>query len=93
MKTVVKNITCTCRLLGKQIDQDQPDPESGPEVLKLYSCSTQLGMKVSLHAENQNFVCFQTLRHCINPANKCLKFQQLMHFSNCEDNHFHAHLS
>ena len=52
-------------MLSKYIYPDQPDPESGCEVLKLCSCSTQLGM-ISLHGENQDFVSDTVLILLVN---------------------------
>ena len=43
--------------------------QPGPEVIKLFSCSTQLSTKFQLHIktevqENENVSCFKTLRYC-----------------------------
>ena len=50
--------------------------KSGPDVIKLSSCSTQLSMKFQLlkkikMLQNKDFSDFHTLRCCINHANKC----------------------
>ena len=47
-----------------------------PEVIKLFSCSTELRMKFQLlikgkMVKNKGFSCFKTLRCCIYSANKC----------------------
>ena len=49
---------------------------SGPEVIRLFSCSTQLSMKFQLLIKtkiltNKEVSCFKSLRCCINHANKC----------------------
>ena len=49
---------------------------SGPEVIKLFSCSTQLSMKFQLLIKskiltNKEVYCFKSLRCCIYHANKC----------------------
>ena len=54
----------------------------GPEVIKLFSCSTQLCMKFQLliKAEilkNKEFSCFQTHRSCIYYANKHMLMSML----------------
>ena len=50
--------------------------DPGPEVIKLFSCSTQLSTKFQLLIKtkiltNKEISCFKTLRGCINHANKC----------------------
>ena len=52
------------------------DVEPGPEVIKLFSCSTQLSMKFQLLIKskiptNEDVSCFKSLRCCISHANKC----------------------
>ena len=47
-----------------------------PEVINLFSCSTQLSMKFQLlikgkMVKNKDFSCFKTLICCIYPADKC----------------------
>ena len=53
---------------------------TGPEVIKLFSCSTQLSTQLSTKFQlliktkiptNKNFYCFKSLRCCIYNANKC----------------------
>ena len=49
---------------------------SGPEVIKLFSCSTQLSTKFQLLIKtkiltNEEVSCFKSLRCCIYHANKC----------------------
>ena len=49
---------------------------SGPEVIKLFSYSTQLSTKFNLLIKtrlptNEEVFCFKTLRCCIYHANKC----------------------
>ena len=53
-----------------------PRRPSGTEVIKLFSCSTQLSMKLQLLTKdkmlkNKDFSCFKTLKCCIYLANKC----------------------
>ena len=48
----------------------------GPEVIKLFSCSTQLSTKFQLLIKtkistNKEVSCFKSLRCCIYHANKC----------------------
>ena len=48
----------------------------GPEVIKLFSCSTQLSMKFQLLIKtkiptNKEVSCTKSLRCCIHHANKC----------------------
>ena len=50
--------------------------EPGPEVMKLFSCSTQLSTKFQLLIKNKiqtnkEVSCFKSLRCCIYLANKC----------------------
>ena len=69
----------------------------GPEVIKLFSCSTQLCMKFQLliKAEilkNKEFSCFQTHRSCIYYANNVkmptivgvLTFMSMLNFMSVE---------
>ena len=49
---------------------------SGPEVIKLFLCSTQLRMKFQLLIKakiptNEEVSCFKPLRFCIYHANEC----------------------
>ena len=51
-------------------------PSSGPEVIQLFSCSTQLSMKFQLLIKtkiqtNEEVSCFKSFRCCIYHANKC----------------------
>ena len=48
----------------------------GPEVIKLFSCSTQLSTKFQLLIKakiptNEEVPCLKSLRYCIYHANKC----------------------
>ena len=57
-------------------------PSSGPAIIKLDSCSTQLCMKFQLLRNNKMlekkyFLLIQTVRCCIYAANKMLKYQRL----------------
>ena len=57
-------------------DQNGFDDISGPEVIKLFSCSTQLSTKFQLLIKakipaNTEFSCFISLRCCIYPTHKC----------------------
>ena len=50
--------------------------ETGPEVIKLFSCSTQLSREFQLLIKtkiptNKEVSCFKSLRCCIYHANKC----------------------
>ena len=52
------------------------DVSTGPEVIKLFLCSTQLGTKFQLLIKtkiltNKEVSCFNFLRCCIYYANKC----------------------
>ena len=49
---------------------------AGPEIIKLFSCSTQLSTKFQLIVKtkiptNEEVSCFKSLRYCDYPANKC----------------------
>ena len=53
----------------------QLGPRSGPEVIKLFSCSNLLSMKFQLliktkMSTNEEALCFKSLRCCIHHANK-----------------------
>ena len=50
--------------------------DPGPEVIKLFSCSTQLStkfqlLKITKIPTNEEVYCFKSLRCCIYHANKC----------------------
>ena len=50
--------------------------DTGPEVIKLFSCSIQLSSKFQLLIKtkiptNKEVSCFKSLRCCIKHANKC----------------------
>ena len=50
--------------------------QTGPGVIKLFSCSTQLSMKFQLFIKtkiptNEEVSCFKSLRCCIYYADKC----------------------
>ena len=63
---------------------------SGPEVIKLFSCSTQLSITAHNNKNEEKyrhkFSCFHTLIYCIYNANK-------WHFNINEHDKFHAQLS
>ena len=68
----------------------------GPDVIKLFSCSTQLSTKFQLLIKtkiptNNEFSCFKSLRCCIYHANKCLN--KCWHFNIYEQDKFRAQLS
>ena len=70
----------------------------GPEVIKLFSCSTQLSTKFQLLIKtkiltNGEVYCFMSLRCCIYHANKCLNANNCWHFNIYEQDKFHAQLS
>ena len=70
----------------------------GPEVIKLFSCSTQLSMKFQLLIKtkipaNKEVSCFKSLRCCIYHANKCLNANNCRHFNIYEQDKFRAQLS
>ena len=61
---------CYCTTIGLRVMR------SGPEIIKLFSCSTQLSMKFQRLIKtkiltNKEVSCFRSLRCCIYPANKC----------------------
>ena len=69
----------------------------GPEVIKLFSCSTQLSMKFQLLIKtkvltNEEVPCFKSLR-CIYHANKCQNANNCWHFKIYEQDKFCAQLS
>ena len=54
---------------------------SGTEVIKLFSCSTQLSKKFQLLIitkipTNKEVSCFKSLRRCIYHADKCYIYEQ-----------------
>ena len=62
----------TCCVLA----EDATFPSSGPKVIKLFSCSTQLSTKFQLLIKNkiptnEEVSWFKSLRCCIYHANKC----------------------
>ena len=63
------------------------------EVLKCFSYSTQLSMKVQLFMKNNNFILLKTLRCCIYPADKCKNANNCWHFNIFEQDKFHAQFS
>ena len=57
----------------------------GPEVIKLFSCSTQLSSKFQLLIKtkiptNEEVSCFKSLRCFIYHANKCQNANNFWHF-------------
>ena len=70
----------------------------GPEVIKLFSCSTQLSTKLQLHIKakilsNNDVSCFKTLICYIYHANKCKNANNCWHFNIYEQDKFRAQLS
>ena len=70
----------------------------GFEVIKPFTCSTQLSMNFQLliltkMLDNKDKSCFNTLRYCIYPANKCLNANNCWHFNSNESDKFSAQLS
>ena len=73
-----------------------PSEIAGPEVIKLFSCSTQLSMEFQMLIKskllkNKDFSCFQMLRCCIYHAHKYQN--DCWHFNIYEHDKFHAQLS
>ena len=68
----------------------------GPEVIKLFSCSTQLSilfkMLISIKI-SRFFLKSQINRECYFPAHKCYNANKCWHFNTAEQEKFHAHLS
>ena len=69
----------------------------GPEVIKLFSCSTQLSTKFQLLIKtkirtNKEVSCFKSLR-CIYHAKKCQNANNCWHFNIHEQDKFRAQLS
>ena len=72
-----------CHIVGNHmlrliLFKRNPDDISipGPEIIKLFSCSTQLSTKFQLLIKtkipiNKEVSCFKSLRCCIYHANKC----------------------
>ena len=59
-----------------EIDEDDSEVRSGPKVIKLFSCSTQLITNFQLLKNtkiptNKEVSCFKSLNCCIYHANKC----------------------
>ena len=70
----------------------------GPEVIKLFSCSTRLSTKFQLLIKtkiltNEEVSCFKPLIYCIYPANKLLNDNNCWHFNIYEQDKFSAQLS
>ena len=58
----------------------------GPEVIKLFSCSTELSTKFQLLIKtkiptNEEVSCFKPLGCCIYHANKCKNANNFWHFN------------
>ena len=71
---------------------------SGPEVIKLFSCSTQLSTIFQLLIKtkiptNEEVSCFKFLRCCIYHANKCKNANNCWHFNIYKQDKFRAQLS
>ena len=70
-------VTIKSNLTVKTLEYDCEMPKSpGPEVIKLFSSSTQPSMKFQLLIKtkvlkNDDFSYFQTLSLCIYPTNSC----------------------
>ena len=59
-----------------RVPKSETHYQTGPEVIKVFSCSTQLSQKFQLLIKtkiltNKNVSCFKSLRCCIYHANKC----------------------
>ena len=70
----------------------------GAEVIKLFSCSTQLSMKFKLLINIEivkidGIFRLNSLEPAIYPANKCLNANNCWHFNIYEQDKFHAQLS
>ena len=71
---------------------------SGPKVIKLFSCSSQMSTKFQLVIKtkiptNEEVYCFKSLRCCIYPADKCLNANDCWHFNIYEQDKICAQLS
>ena len=71
---------------------------TGPEVIKLFSRSTQLSTKfqllIKLKIQTKKEVsCFKSLRCCVYHANKCQIANDCWHFNIYEVDKFRAQLS
>ena len=71
---------------------------SGPKVIKLFSCSSQLNMEFQMlikskMLKNKDFSCVQMLRCCIYHNYKYLNANNCWHFNIYEHDKFHAQLS
>ena len=60
--------------------------KSGTELIKLFSCSTQLSMEFQMiikskMLKNKDFSCFQMPRCCIYHAHKCKNVNNCWHFN------------
>ena len=83
----------------KQLLQGNPMVSlPGPEVIKLFSCLTQLSMKFQLLTKtkiqaNKEVSCFKSLRCCTYHANKCKNANNCWHFNIYEQDKFRAQLS
>ena len=72
---------CTAEKICDIQEGDKVNFRPGPEVIKLFSCSTQLSIKFQLLTKSKKaekllllllgFSCFQTLKCSICQANKC----------------------
>ena len=88
------------KILSGTLDLGVPNnlEQTGSEVIKLFSCSTQLSMKFQLLIKteiptNENVSCFKSLRCCIYHANKCKNANDCRHFNIYEQDKFHSQLS
>ena len=81
---------------------DTPLPQfknsPGPEVIKLFSSSTQLSTTFQLPIKtkiltNEEITGFKSLRCCIYHANKCLNAKNCGYFNIYEQDKFRAQLS
>ena len=68
---------------------------TGPEIIKLFSCSTQLSTEFQLLIKtkiptNKEVVCFKSLKCCIYLADKCLNANNCWHFNIYEQDKFGA---
>ena len=71
---------------------------TGPEVIKFFSCSTQLSTNFQLLIKTkiptiEEVSCFKPFRCCIYLSNKCLNANNCWHFNIYEQDKFPAQLS
>ena len=74
--TAVKSQYIACNVFVMVNKGQKQRQRPGPEVIKLFSCSTQLSMKFQLHintkiARNKGNFVLKLAEHAIYPAHKC----------------------